>query len=42
MLLSSPSKKQRNEKISLNNDILEVDYKMIINILIEHLYITVQ
>ena len=38
-MLSSSSKKQQNRKVSLNNGILGVDYKMIINALIKYLYI---
>ena len=41
-MLSSSSKKQQNGKVSLNNDILGVDYKMTINMLMKHLYIAVQ
>ena len=41
-MLSLSSKKQQNIKGSLNNDILWVNYKMIINMLMNHLYITVQ
>ena len=41
-MLSLSSKKQQNGKVSLNNDILWIDYKMIINILMKHLYITIQ
>ena len=41
-MLSSSSKKQRNGKISLNNGILGVDYKMTINMLMKHLCIAVQ
>ena len=33
-MLSSSSKKQHNRKVSLNNGILGVDYKMTINMLI--------
>ena len=33
-MLSFSSKKQQNRKVSLNNGILEVDYKMTINMLI--------
>ena len=41
-MLSSSSKKQRNEKVSLNNGILGVNYKMTINMLMKHSYIVVQ
>ena len=41
-MLSSSLKKQWNGQVSLNNDILEVDYKTIINKLNKHLYITLQ
>ena len=41
-MLSSSFKKQRNEKVSLNDGILGIDYKMTINTLMEHLYIAVQ
>ena len=41
-MLSSSLKKQRNGKVSLNNGILGVDYKITITILIKHLYIDVQ
>ena len=41
-MLSLSSKKQRNGKVSLNNGIIGVDYKMIVNMLRKHLYITVQ
>ena len=40
-MLSSSLKKQRNGKVSLNNGILGVDYKMTINMLMKHLYIAV-
>ena len=35
-MLSSSSKKQQNGKVSLNNGILGVDYKMTINMLMKH------
>ena len=41
-MLSSSLKKQQNDKVSLKNDILGVDYKMTINMLMKHLYIAVQ
>ena len=41
-MLSLSSKKQLNEKVSLNNGILGVDYKMIINMLMKHLYTAVR
>ena len=41
-MLSSSLKKERNGKISLNNDIFGVDYRMMINMLMKHLYIPVQ
>ena len=41
-LLSSSSKKQQNEKVSLNNAVLGLDYKLTINILTKKLYIAVQ
>ena len=41
-MLSSSSKKQRNGNISLNNGILGVDYKMVINMLMKYLYIARQ
>ena len=40
-MLSLSSKKQRNGKISLNNNILGADYNMIINVLVKYLYIDV-
>ena len=40
-MLSLSSKKQRNEKVSLKNSIIGVDYKMTTNMLIKHLYIAV-
>ena len=41
-MLSSSSKKQRNRKVSLKNGILGVDYKMTINMLMQHLYIAIR
>ena len=41
-MLSSSSKKQRNGKVSLNNGILGVDYKMTINMLMKYLYIAIR
>ena len=41
-ILLSSLKKQWNGKVSLKNGILGVDYKMTINMLRKHLYITVQ
>ena len=41
-MLSSSSKKQQNGKVSLNNGILEFDYKITINMLMKCLYIAVQ
>ena len=41
-MLSSSSKKQRNGKVSLNNGILKVNYKMKTKVLMKHLYIAVQ
>ena len=41
-MLSSSSKKQWNGKVSLNNGILEVGYKMTINMLIKHLYVVIR
>jgi len=41
-MLSSSSKKQRNGKVSLKNGILGVDYNMMINMLMKHLYIAVR
>ena len=41
-LLSSLSKEQQNGKVSLNNTILEIDYKLLINILMKQLYIAVR
>ena len=35
-------KKQQNEKVSLNSDALGFDYKLLINMLMKQLYITVQ
>ena len=40
-MLSSSSKKQRNRKVSLNNGILRVVYKMTIKMLMKLLYISV-
>ena len=40
-MVTSSSKKQKNGKLSLNNGILGVDYKMTINILMKHLCIAV-
>ena len=41
-LLSSLSKKQQHEKLSLNNAALEFDYKLSINMLMKQLYIDVR
>ena len=41
-LLSLSSKKQQNGKVSLNNGVLGVDYKLTINMLMKHLYTAVQ
>ena len=41
-LLSSLSKKQQNWKVSLNNAVLGIDYKLAINMLMKQLYIAVQ
>ena len=41
-LLSSSSKKQQNGKVSLNNAVLRIDYKLTINMLIKKLYIAIQ
>ena len=41
-ILSSPLKKQQNRKVALNNNLLGVDCKMAINMLMQHLYIAVQ
>ena len=41
-LLSSSLKKQRNGKVSLNNVVLGIDYKLTINMLMKQLYIAVQ
>ena len=41
-MLSLSSKKQQNGKVPLNNGILWVDYKMMINMLMKYLYITAQ
>ena len=41
-MLSSSSKKQQNGRDLLNNDILGVDYKITINVLMNYSYITVQ
>ena len=41
-LLSSLSKKQQNGKVSLNNVLLRIDYKLSINMLMKQLYIAVQ
>ena len=41
-LLSSLSKKQQNRKVSLNNTVLGVDYKLTTNMLMKQLYIAVQ
>ena len=40
-MLSSSWKKQRNGKVSLNNDILGVDYRMTINMLMNYSYIII-
>ena len=41
-LLPLLSKKQQNGKVSLNNIVLGIDYKMPINMLMKQLYIAVQ
>ena len=41
-LLSSPLKKQQNEKVSLNNVNLGIDYKLTINMFMKQLYIDVR
>ena len=41
-LLSSSSKKQQNGKVSLNNVVLGIDYKLTINSLMKQLYIAVR
>ena len=41
-LLSSLSKKQQNTKVSLNNVVLGIDYKLPINMMMKQLYIAVQ
>ena len=41
-LLFSLSKKQQNGKVSLNNTVLRVDYKLTINMLMKYLYIAEQ
>ena len=41
-MLSSSSKKQQKGKVSLKNDIIGVDCKMTINMLMQHLYTAVQ
>ena len=41
-LVSSLLKKQQDGKVSLNNVVLEIDYKLLINMLIKQLYIAVQ
>ena len=41
-LLSSLSKEQQHRKVSLNNVVLENDYKLSINMLMKKLYIAVQ
>ena len=40
-ILYSSSKEQQNGKFPLDNGILGVDYKMMINMLMKHLYIAV-
>ena len=40
-LLSLLSKEQQYEKVSLNNVVLGIDYKLLINMLMKQLYITV-
>ena len=40
-LLSLLSKKQQNGKVSLDNVVLRVDYKLTVNMLMKQLYITV-
>ena len=42
VLLSSWSKKQQNGKVSMNNTALDLDYKLLINMLMKQLYIAVQ
>ena len=41
-LLSSLSKEQQHRKVSLNNVVLGINYKLLINMLLKPLYITVQ
>ena len=41
-LLSSLLKEQQHGKVSLNNIVLEIDYKLSINMLMKQLYITVR
>ena len=41
-MLFLSSKKQRNGNVLLKNGILEVDYKMTINMMMKYLYIVVQ
>ena len=41
-ILSSSSKKQQIWKVSLNNGILEVDYKITVNISMKYLYIAIR
>ena len=41
-LLSSLSKEQQHGKISLNNVVLGIDYKLLINMLLKQLYIAVR
>ena len=41
-LLSSLSKEQQHETVSLNNIVLGIDYKLLINMLMKKLYITVK
>ena len=41
-LLSSLSKKQQNEEVSLNNVALGFNYKLLVNMLMKQLYIVVQ
>ena len=37
-LLSSSLRKQQNEKVSLNNGLLGIDYKLTVSVLMKNLY----
>ena len=41
LLFSSLSKKQQNEKVSMNNAALGLDYKLLITMLMQQLYLSV-